>query len=116
MKFSGRIARLWAVILTLCACLVPAFAAETDFDMEEGGFYNIVLLMDKSGSMNFTDKDRNAVNEAKMFVHSLYTGVQNKKRVGAQVEINLEIVPFSRDPEWDTRFIRLDSSEDVGRP
>lgn len=114
MKLSGRIARLWALILTLCACLVPAFAAETNFDMEEGGFYNIVLLMDKSGSMNFTDKYRNAVNEAKMFVHSLYTGVQNKKKVGTQVEINLEIVPFSRDPEWDTHFIRLDSPEDVG--
>ncbi|MBR4211114.1 MAG: VWA domain-containing protein, partial [Oscillibacter sp.] len=110
MKF----ARLWALILTLCVCLVPAFAAETGFDMEEGGFYNIVLLMDKSGSMNFTDKYRNAVNEAKMFVHSLYTGVQNKKNVGADVEINLEIVPFSRDPEWDTHFIRLDSPGAVG--
>ena len=128
MKLSARLAWLWVMaLLTLFVGRVPAFAAETmesaeetelaetaepaqaDFDMEEGGFYNIVLLMDKSGSMNFTDPNRNAVNEAKMFVHSLYTGVQNKWEIGANVEMNLGILPFSRDPEPGVRFVKLDS-------
>jgi len=114
MKVPDRLAWLCAtVILTLCACCVPAFAAEADFDMEEGGFYNIVLLMDKSGSMNDTDPNRNAVNEAKMFVHSLYTGVQNKKEIGADVQINLGILAFSRDPEPNINFIELDSDSAV---
>lgn len=57
---------VWSLLLGL---MPPAFAVGESLELPA---YNIAILIDKSGSMNTTDKNHLAQEAAKMFVDSLY--------------------------------------------
>lgn len=71
-KKQGDIRQLlcWVAVLLLFLGLVPqVYAVEEDLKLP---VYNIAILIDKSGSMNGTDRNHLAQEAAKMFVDSLY--------------------------------------------
>lgn len=79
-----RLMEHFVMLATIAGAIWMAFwfpllsASSSDAVKSKTDSYNIVLLIDKSGSMNSTDENRHAINAARMFVDSLYTGVQNK--------------------------------------
>ncbi len=110
-----RLTALAAVICLLWSCLgwgVPgAGAAEST-----GGYqpYNIVLLIDKSGSMNATDPERLAVSAAGMFVNSLYAESLMSQASGAsRAGSKVGVISFSADTETETIPVELATETEV---
>ena len=117
MKFLSRskrtllLASALTVFLSLWVCASATISASDSENLSsvnrgaippenlksENNAYDIVMLIDKSGSMNFTDPRHTAVNAAKMFVDSLYTGVENRANMsGGQTSdrMTVSVVPF----------------------
>ena len=110
-----RLTALAAAFCLLWSCLgwgVPsAGAAEST-----GGYqpYNIVLLIDKSGSMNATDPERLAVSAAGMFVNSLYAESLMSQASGTGGEgSKVGVISFSADTETETIPVELASETEV---
>lgn len=103
----GKSVVLWAALLMVLAISGQAMALEKR--AEDGGSstvstdaYNIMLIIDKSGSMNATDKEHMAQDAAKMFVDSLNLtdGLQGS-RVG--------VISFSDSAQLLTTPVELNS-------
>ena len=76
--------------------------------------YNIVLLIDKSGSMNATDPERLAVSAAGMFVNSLYTESLMDQAAGTGgARSRVGVISFSADTETETIPVELTSEAEV---
>lgn len=87
---------LWLAVFALTIGFVPpAFAA--DIRMESAP-YNIALLIDKSGSMNTTDRDRLALEGAKMFVDSLFDETEDGRKDAASCP-KVGVIAFGDDTE-----------------
>lgn len=110
-----RLIALAAVICLLWSCLnwgAPGAAAAES----TGGYqpYNIVLLIDKSGSMNATDPERLAVSAAGMFVNSLYAESLMSQASGTGGEgSRVGVISFSADAQTETIPIELESETEV---
>lgn len=76
--------------------------------------YNIVLLIDKSGSMNTTDEGHLAVSAAGMFVNSLYTESLMNQVSGTQGEYSkVGVISFSADAQTEAEPMELSSETEV---
>ena len=89
--FATRILIALCLVLCIGACLTTeAFAQEAS----NVPTYNILLLLDKSGSMNITDEGHLSQDAAKMFVDSLYMEhLRDENRNSANVRVG--VMPFS---------------------
>ncbi|WP_294550539.1 vWA domain-containing protein [uncultured Pseudoflavonifractor sp.] len=110
-----RIALAVALCL-LCSCFglwAPAAGAAENSGSYQP--YNIALLIDKSGSMNATDRERLAVSAAGMFVNSLYTESLMGQAGGAETgSSKVGVISFSADTETETIPVELASETEVG--
>ena len=112
--YLRRIALAVAICL-LCSCLSlgapAASAAESTGSYQP---YNIALLIDKSGSMNATDRERLAVSAAGMFVNSLYTESLMNQASGSETgSSKVGVISFSADTETETIPVELASETEV---
>lgn len=74
--------------------------------------YNIVLLIDRSGSMNRTDPQRLALDAAKMFVHSFYAGTMRKQADGQnQSASKIGVIAFSEFADTVTPLVEVSSQK-----
>ena len=118
MKKRGMM-RLGLTALAAALCLVwsglgwgtaSAEAAESSAVQP----YNIVLLIDKSGSMNATDPERLAVSAAGMFVNSLYNESLMDQATGAGgPRSRVGVISFSADAQTETIPVELTSEAEV---
>ena len=111
----ARLTALAAVLCLLWSCLawgVPsADAAEIISGYQP---YNIVLLIDKSGSMNATDPEGLAVSAAGMFVDSLYNESLMAQATGTDGDRSkVGVISFSADSQTETIPIELESETEV---
>lgn len=113
-RTSTRLMALAMVVCLLWSYLgwgIPADAEELISGYQP---YNIVLLIDKSGSMNATDPERLAVSAAGMFVNSLYTESLMAQASGTGGERSkVGVISFSADTEAETIPVELASETEV---
>lgn len=110
-KKQGYIRQLlcWGVVWLLFLGLMPqVHAAEGDLELP---VYNIVILIDKSGSMNGTDSNHLAQEAAKMFVDSLYKEGDGLTASASQVGV----IAFADTAETVTEMkeINAESIEEI---
>lgn len=95
-------------ILLICMVLVTeTFAASSKsqgISTTTTDSYNILLLIDKSGSMNGTDRNRLALSAACQFVDQLCTTYRELSSV-----TNVSVIAFSKDQETISPFVCLNS-------
>ena len=98
---------LWLVVFALTIGLVPpTFAADSHM---ESAPYNIALLIDKSGSMNTTDRDRLALEGAKMFIDSLFDETEAGRKDAASCP-KVGVIAFGDDTETVVQPVEMSSA------
>ena len=103
-----------ALLLSFCLLcgLLPTAVAFADDDKDTRP-YNIVLLIDRSGSMNVNDKEQRTVDCAKMFVGSLFHyNYVNQARGAGLNHTSIGVVSFSSKGEVLT--VPVDVSSQAG--
>lgn len=97
----------WIVVFALTIGFIPpAFAADNRI---EDSPYNIALLIDKSGSMNTTDRDRLALEAAKMFIDSLFDETEEGRKDAASCP-KVGVIAFGDDTETVVQPVEMSSA------
>ena len=101
-----RILALLALVAVVLALGCPGVSASAD----DSGDRSIVLLIDKSGSMNQTDAARRNLDCAKMFVDSLYIESLHDPDAGTDgVGFRVGVIAFSNSTEIMTDLTDISS-------
>ena len=112
-----RVLAVIAHLLVLCLLfgmlsVCVAFGDSPDENLP----YNIVLLIDRSGSMQKNDPSRSTLDCAKMFVGSLYHyNVMNQARGGGLNHTSIGVVAFSEEAKVITVPVDVSSQSGVNQ-
>lgn len=105
---------LSALLICISILYIPVWGASTESQISASGEstalsakWNVMMLIDKSGSMNGSDKDRQAIEAAKMFIDEL-ASTENDE-VASYTD--LAIMSFSLQAEKVTEFSSIKSVE-----